>query len=230
LTQDSLTDDVVRRRPPGEPLSAKVYEEIRTRIIVGRYPQGSRLPEQRLAEDLEVSRVPLREAIPQLESDGFVRTLPRRGAVVSTWSTKLVNDLFDARLALEVAAARRAAVRVAQGGDILALELKLAEADEEVTRGGALEVAVANAEVHQRLVEAAGNVLMSELMRAVAGRMVWFFYLTATRDPLIACAEHHEIADAIRAGNERLAEALTFAHIESGREPSLAAVASLLTE
>jgi len=162
-----------------------------------------------------VSRVPLREAIPQLESDGFVRTLPRRGAVVSTWSTKLVNDLFDARLALEVAAARRAAVRVAQGGDILALELKLAEADEEVTRGGALEVAVANAEVHQRL---------------VAGRMVWFFYLTATRDPLIACAEHHEIADAIRAGNERLAEALTFAHIESGREPSLAAVASMLTE
>jgi len=105
--------DPDRPVPPGRrlgdvPLSAKVYEEVRRRIIVGRYPQGSRLPEQRLAEDLQVSRVPLREAIPQLEADGFVRTLPRRGAVVSTWTTKQVHDLFDTRLGLDVLDARLA--------------------------------------------------------------------------------------------------------------------------
>lgn len=209
--------DPDRPVPPGRrlgdvPLSAKVYEEVRRRIIVGRYPQGSRLPEQRLAEDLQVSRVPLREAIPQLEADGFVRTLPRRGAVVSTWTTKQVHDLFDTRLGLDV------------------LDARLAEADAQVARGDALDVSFANTEVHQCMVEAADNPLMSKLMRAVAGRMVWLFHLTSSRDPLVACQEHREIADAIRAGNARLAEALTYSHIESGREPSLAVMATLLPE
>src|SRR5689334_3758625 len=85
-------------------LARQVYLALREGIILGTYPQGSRLIEQRLAEELEVSRVPLREAVPQLEMHGFVETSPRRGAVVATWDAKRVNDLFDLRLSLEVGA------------------------------------------------------------------------------------------------------------------------------
>jgi DNA-binding GntR family transcriptional regulator len=94
-------------------LSQQMYRTLREQIILGRYPQGSRLPEQRIAEEMDVSRVPLREAVPLLERDGFVRTFPRRGAVVFAWDTKAVDDLFDVRLCLESGAARYAARRVA---------------------------------------------------------------------------------------------------------------------
>ena len=45
-------------------LSRRIYSTVRERIILGQYPQGSRLPEQRIGEELDVSRVPLREAVP----------------------------------------------------------------------------------------------------------------------------------------------------------------------
>lgn len=92
--------------PRPDSLSRQIYSTLREGIVIGRFPQGTRLAEQRLASELDVSRVPLREAIPMLEVDGFVTTLPRRGAVVSTWTLKAAHDLFDTRLCLEVGAAR----------------------------------------------------------------------------------------------------------------------------
>ena len=82
-------------------LSRRIYSTVRERIILGQYPQGSRLPEQRIGEELDVSRVPLREAVPWLERDGFVHSYPRRGAVVTRWDGKAIDDLFDARLSFE---------------------------------------------------------------------------------------------------------------------------------
>src|SRR5690242_20591334 len=79
-------------------LSRHIYERLREDIIRGKYPQGSRLAEARLASEFAVSRVPLREAVPLLAVDGFVRSLPRRGAVVTTWTTRLAQNLFDLRL------------------------------------------------------------------------------------------------------------------------------------
>jgi len=211
-------------------LSALIYETIRRRIILGDIPQGARLAEQRLAEELDVSRVPLREAIPQLEVDGFITSLPRRGAVVTRWDTRLVHDLFDTRLALEPAAARRAAVRAREGARIDDLERVQTESELELAAGDELGMADANTRYHQALVDTAENALMSGLMRAASGRMSWLFYLTRQRDSSVACAEHREITDVIRSGNERLAEAVVYAHIEAGREPSLIAMKSLLAE
>ncbi|MCU1528835.1 MAG: transcriptional regulator, GntR family, partial [Frondihabitans sp.] len=98
-----------------ESLSRQAYNTIREGIIRGEYPQGSRIAEARIAAELQMSRVPLREAVPQLEQEGFVRTFPRRGAVVTVWDEKAVNDLFDLRLYLEVGAARFAAREVSRG-------------------------------------------------------------------------------------------------------------------
>jgi DNA-binding GntR family transcriptional regulator len=220
------TADEAPRKDPR--LSAQVYDLLRRRIILGELSQGVRLAEQRLAEELDVSRVPLREAIPQLETDGFVRSLPRRGAVVTEWTAGLIHDLFDTRLALETAAARHAAARVAAGASADVLLQAQAETEAEFEVGDELAMANASAQYHQALVDTAGNALLSGLMRATSGRMAWLFYLTRQRDPHVACAEHRKISDAVLSGNERLVEALVYAHIEAGREPSLAAMESVL--
>ncbi|WP_335979271.1 MULTISPECIES: GntR family transcriptional regulator [Streptomycetaceae] len=224
---DTAAGPPAARPSSAEPsLAAQTYTALRRRILVGTYPQGSRLPEQKIAEDLSVSRVPLREAIQQLETDSLVRTVPRRGAVVDTWTTQAVHDLFDVRLALEVSAAGLAARRMAQGQDATDMEAALARSHRYLDGAGGhddLSVAEASAAFHQAVVLSTGNALMSSLMNAVVSRMVWLFYLTSGRDQNLACQEHHELFDAIRSGHQRTAESVAYAHIERGRIPTLSA-------
>src|SRR5882757_9174026 len=130
-------------------LSRQIYAALREGIIRGRYPQGSRLTEQRLAEELTVSRVPLREAVPLLEVDGFVRTLPRRSAIVSSWTVKSAHELFDLRLCLEVGAARYAARQVAAGASTEALRTALRDAESGLRSDDPYVVAQQSTEFHE---------------------------------------------------------------------------------
>ncbi|EXG80696.1 GntR family transcriptional regulator [Cryptosporangium arvum] len=207
-----------------ESLSRQIYATLREGIIRGQYAQGSRLAEQRLAEELAVSRVPLREAVPLLERDGFVRTLPRRGTVVSTWSVAAADDLFDLRLYLEVGAAVYAARKVAAGADTAPLAAALERTRAEATDGDAYQVAQARAGFHDAIVELTGNALMTTLMRPVSGRMTWLFYLTTEPDSPDPAAGNGQLFRAVTSGNERMAEAVAYARIECDRRESLAAL------
>jgi DNA-binding GntR family transcriptional regulator len=224
-------DDAASRAHPAPEdggLVGQLYRSVRERILTGVYPQGSRLPEQRLATDLNVSRIPLREALPRLESDGLITTLPRRSAVVSTWTLDAVHHLFDTRLAIEVAAAGHAARAARTGRSLAHIESVLDSSETEMRRGDELGFADANAQFHCALVDASGNPLMTSLMSGLTSRMTWLFLLTAQRDHRTACREHRAIVDAVRAGNEGLAKATTYTHIESGRGPSIDAMRHLL--
>jgi DNA-binding GntR family transcriptional regulator len=207
-------------------LSEQVHEKLRRAIILGQYPQGSRLPEVELAKDLNASRVPLREALPRLEVEGFVRTNPRRSAVVETWTADAVTELFDVRLAIEVPAAGMAARRIADGRPDGELRDAMARSDRELDRRrpDAYRVAETSTALHETIVATTDNRLLLSLMHAVAGRILWLFYLTSRRDARTACAEHHDLVDAVTSGNPRLAESIAYAHIERGREPSLDAM------
>ncbi|MFI7587347.1 GntR family transcriptional regulator [Spongisporangium articulatum] len=209
---------------PAQSLSQLVYETVRERIILGRYEQGSRLPEQRIGEELAVSRVPLREAVPLLERDGFVRTMPRRGAVVTTWSEKAIDDLFDVRLCLEVGAARHAARQVSLGASLAGLNAALDEAHHVVEERDTYAIARASTAYHEAIVETAANDLMLKMMRTISGRMTWLFYLTSGLPAEDAYDDHVALRDAIASGNERVAEACAYAHIERDRLPSFAAM------
>ncbi len=208
-------------------LPEQAYAELRERIMRGSYPQASRLPEQRLAEELHISRIPLREAISQLEVDGFVHSERHRGAVVTTWTAQTVGHLFDVRLGLEVAAAGHAAVAAAAGHDVSALGAALTTSEDELAAGDPLRFAEASAAFHEAIVAVTGNELMLALMRAISGRIAWLFYLTSQRDAATACSEHHELVEAITAGNPRVAEAIAYAHIEKGRTPSIGVMEQL---
>src|SRR4051812_39343871 len=160
-------------------LSRRIYSTVRERIILGQYPQGSRLPEQRIGEELNVSRVPLREAVPWLERDGFVQSRPRRGAVVAQWDARAIDELFDVRLALESGAARYAAREVANGGDLDPLNEALERAQGTVAGGDAYAIARTSTAFHEAVIETSRNQLMTRLMQNISGRITWLFYLTS---------------------------------------------------
>src|SRR5688500_5046311 len=83
-------------------------EEMRERILRGEYPEGSALRQDALANDLGVSRIPVREALRQLEVEGLVTFSPHAGAVVSTLSLDEIAELFELRAMLEADVMRKA--------------------------------------------------------------------------------------------------------------------------
>ena len=82
-------------------LSGALLEEIRQGILTGRYPAGTQLRQDALAETFSVSRIPIREALFQLEAEGFVKIVPQKGAVVSNISRNEIKDIFELRILLE---------------------------------------------------------------------------------------------------------------------------------
>lgn len=214
--------------PDEDPMSTRIFRDLRRRIINGEFPMGSRLRERDLAEQLGVSRVPLREALPQLEADGFIRTSLRRGAVVVQLTLKDVTELFDARLGVEVHATRLAAQRCAEGASAARIEDALRRAVTALGEGDPGLIAELNADLHEIIVAAADNALLATVMQPIAARDRWVFRLTAGRDVHVACAEHAELCAAIVGGRPDMAAALAYSHIERGRAPTLEALRPIL--
>ncbi|MGE0253573.1 MAG: GntR family transcriptional regulator [Alphaproteobacteria bacterium] len=105
---------------------ARAYEAICDGILSGRYPAETHLRESSLAEEIGVSRTPVREALRQLAAQGFVVHLPNQGTFVRDWSPASISDLTDMRAQLGVLAARLAAAR-AKAEDIVRLRTCLDE-------------------------------------------------------------------------------------------------------
>ena len=83
------------------PIRERVYESLRSAILAGRHDPGERLAEEHLAEELKVSRTPVREALHKLESEGLIRPLETRGFIVSRETKEEVEELFELRSVLE---------------------------------------------------------------------------------------------------------------------------------
>lgn len=214
--------------PEEDSLPTRIFKDLRRRIIDGEFPMGSRLRERELAEKLGVSRVPLREALPQLEADGFIRTSLRRGAVVVQLTLRDVAELFDARLGVEVHATKLAAYRCAAGAATSDLDSALQRAVAAVDHGAPGLISELNADLHEQIVLLADNALLSTIFTPIAARDRWIFRLTADRDAHVACAEHAELCAAITGGRADMAAALAYSHIERGRAPTLAALEPIL--
>ncbi|MFC9894829.1 GntR family transcriptional regulator [Nocardia sp. NPDC127579] len=205
----------------------RVYEDLRRGIITGGYAEGQKLPEARLAEQLGASRLPVREALALLASDGIVSVSPRRSAVVRSWDETAVEELFDVRIGLEPLAARLAAARVRNGADTGPLHAALHASHAALATRDPVHIAEANATLHGAIVELAGNSLLSQLMRTILARMAWLFVLTTRRAVAAQLDEHQHLIDAIVSGDERLAEYAMLDHTEAGRAPTLAIIAAL---
>jgi DNA-binding GntR family transcriptional regulator len=91
----------MNRRLNHKTLSALIVDQLRQSILAGEHAAGAQLRQDALAETYGVSRIPVREALFQLEAEGLVRIVPHKGAIVSELSLDEINDVFDLRGILE---------------------------------------------------------------------------------------------------------------------------------
>ena len=198
----------------GQPLRDTVRERIRRGIADGRWAPGARLVERDLADEFDVSRVPVREALQMLEREGFVELLPRRGAVVRELTPAVVSDLFDIRQALEVLAARRAAERIDDAG-LQRLSVVLEDGRQALAADDHAWSGSANTAFHETVLELAGNDALRDLLEPLSGRLEWLF--RQTRDHVRVQAEHEQLFAALAARDAELAAAVALAHVRASR-------------
>jgi DNA-binding GntR family transcriptional regulator len=189
-------------------------EALRERILRGDYPEGEPLRQDALADELGVSRIPVREALRQLEAEGLVVFNPHRGAVVSTLSLEEIDELFELRAEIEVDLLRRSIPRMTQeqidrATDVLD-EFQDALAAGEATRWGPL-----NWHFHAALYAPANrNFTMGVLQKLHQHSDRYFrMQLLLAHGGATANDEHRAIADAVARKDVASACQLMRAHI-----------------
>lgn len=206
--------------PFGLSLQTMVYERILDAIVRMELPPGARLVEGRLASQLGVSRVPVREALRQLEREQLVVLHPRRGASVAPLTPRDAAEIYTLRTTLESLAARLAAEN-ASGDQIRAMEgialEQIAVDRHELERFYALGAAF-----HAEVVKASGNDKL-QVMLTVIRHHVARLRLIQSRvsNPEImarAAGEHEAICRAIARRQANRAERLMAEHVRGSRE------------
>lgn len=202
-----------------KPLKELVYLELKHKILTGEIASQTRLMEIDLAEKMNVSRTPIREAIKRLADDGLVKVEPRRGAYVANISIKDMLDVFEVREDMEGFTAYLATQRIT---DEQKEELrKIAEAYEEATRNNDKEtVIVLDEAFHNFIVGCCNNETLKELVQYVQELSLRFRYLYYEEFSLYeATAEqHNRILAAINAGDADLARKEADTHVKTLKE------------
>ena len=190
---------------------------IRQKIVDGSLPAGRRINEVHLAEELEVSRTPLREALSQLTAEGFVESRPRRGYFTLPLTAAEVRQLYPLRAFLDPQALRMAGV---PGRSRIA---ELRDLNERIGAAGARPARAIDLDDrwHRLLLADCPN----EILLGFIDQLIWktrryeFAYLKQKRNLQVATAEHDAILDALDAGDlpracEKLEQNMT-----SARDP-----------
>ncbi|ADL06841.1 GntR family transcriptional regulator [Thermosediminibacter oceani] len=198
-----------------KPLREIVFEALREAIITGELKPGERLMEVQLAEEMGVSRTPVREAIRKLELEGLVVMIPRRGAYVSGLSLKDAADVFEVRQSLEGLAAALAAERITDE-ELESLERILVEISEAAEKDDVDTVIKKDSEFHQILFKATRNDRLVQIINNLKEQIDRFRLQSFTNRARVRSLleEHKKIVEAISDRNVELAKKLAEEHIE----------------
>ena len=194
------------------------YLYLKEMILEGEYKAGDRLIERELAGKLNISRTPIREALFRLESQGFVKTVPRKGVVVSNISENEVIEVFTILSSLEVLAVKLAAEKMDEDTKV--------ELDQKIQELMELE---AGAEENYNLEHIQMNRLINKASKSpklfeILSSLIDFIHMAANmgyetpgrrKDSL---REHIEIMKALRNQETELAEYFMRIHIENSKK------------
>lgn len=198
-------------------LREKILEHIRDAIISGALKAGSRVSEPELAERYGISRTPIREAFRQLESEGYLTVIPRRGAVVSEFSQKDVEDFYAIKSILEGYAARQACSRLT-GKELDKLQANNSRLIELAALNDIKTFVKVHNDFHETFIKAADNEKLRELITSVVTRFqrLRFMSLSLPGRMEIVIQEHAKIIEAFRRKDADAAEMLVQKNAEYG--------------
>ncbi|MFF0749670.1 GntR family transcriptional regulator [Streptomyces sp. NPDC004267] len=190
-----------------------VCTAIRDDIVSGVYARGARLTEEQLARRYGVSRVPVREALRTLESEGFVVTRRHAGAQVAEPGEQEAADLLDMRSLLEPLGAARAAQRRTDA-HLKVLRGLVRLGQERARHGRSEDLRALDGWFHETLAQASGSPPLTALLTQLRHKIAWMYAAEPADRPADSWAEHGAIVDAVARGDAERARALTALHVE----------------
>lgn len=190
-------------------LREKILETIREAILKGNLKPGEKVAEPELAERFGISRTPIREAFRQLESEGYLTVIPRKGAVVAALSEKDIQEFYAIKSILEGYAAELAAAKLTEK-EIEKLEAINDRLKQLAEEGDVKTFYRVHNEFHEMFLKAAGNSKLYELIQQLGLKFnrLRMASLSVEGRMAISVAEHDKLLEAFRKHDGILAENL----------------------
>ncbi|GAB3459914.1 GntR family transcriptional regulator [Kineococcus endophyticus] len=202
-------------RVPGTPPAAdRVYAHVKQAVLDRTLPGGHLLTEGEVADELGVSRTPVREGLLRLQAEGLVRLIPKRGALVVPVSPQEVEDVLEARELVEVHAARRA--WTVRSELVHRLTPHLLAMRRAATGAATWDFMAADRAFHAEVVRAAGNEVLAGVYDSLRDRQMRMGVLNLVGSPertAVALADHEAQREALLGDDEAAWTALVREHV-----------------
>ena len=199
------------------PLSGQIAGRIRDMIVMDEFQPGQRLRERKLAEQLNISRTPVREAFKVLASEGLVDLLPNRGAVVASISPEEVHDKLEVLTALEALAGELACQKVTEDilAELRALHYEMLAAFTRKNRKSYFKL---NQQIHHLIIMASDNSSLAETYARINMQLYRVRYTSSLKNhswPTNIIEEHDQILQALENRDAKEMSAQIKAHYQS---------------
>jgi len=202
-----------------KPLGNIVYESLKESILNGSLKPGEKLMESRIAEDLGVSRTPVREAIRKLEKEKYVKMIPRKGAYVEDLTMEDILEVLEIRIVLEGLASKLAARNISEEmKDRIRKNMEnFDSASSELDRK---ELISLDEKFHHIIYQSSGNKKLNEIVRELQDQFQRFrlSYFSELSSYMKLANSHNKLYQAIIDGDEEAAEDYAKEHIEEIRD------------
>jgi DNA-binding GntR family transcriptional regulator len=205
-------------------LADEVYAQVLDAIHRGDIAPDQRIVQERLAEELNISRTPVREALLRLEQDGILVAVGTGGFVIRTITEDEVKEIYEARAAVEVQAARLlAAAGDAKRNSVIRETIKKKE---KLKSQSARDYFEANRSIHRCIVEQTRNRYLVDMFDNIWNRGFSFHLFAAigSRNLAKSLGDHIGLIDAIESGDVELTAKVFQEHIEDGLDLQIAAL------
>ena len=201
------------------PLRDVVFQTLRTAILRGELKPGERLMELQLADQLGVSRTPVREAIRMLEQEGLAVTTPRKGAQVARMTEKDMEEVLQIRTALEELAARLSCGRITEK-ELEELHAAMENFEQKTENGNLEEMGGADSAFHDVIYRASGNQKLLNLLNNLREQIYRYRieYLKDSSSYPVLIREHREIYEALQLRDGEKAAEKVRIHLKNQEE------------
>jgi len=190
----AIASEIATTPPDGRSRAKHAYVTLREEIISAEIAPGTLLREDELMQRLGVGRTPVREAIQQLEHDGFVMVIPRRGTLVSEINITSLTGIYEVRVHLEAWEARLAAERVTDGERVEATKL-LAEFDALDPNVSAETLLALDRRIHRFVYACGKNTHLAETLDHYHNLSLRILHVAMKRYPSLTPTLDHVVHD-----------------------------------
>ncbi len=213
--------------PQSRPIREVAYEQLKHAIITGELPAGSRIVETAFAEQLHISRTPLREALQKLENDGLVEYIPHHGVSVKAFTISDIEEIFIIRNSMMMLLLP-SIVQNATEKDIAELDGILSVMDKALEKDDINALAHYNRQFHKGLEHLSDKrriLLVIDSQEEYIMRFSAIAIASITRRS-VAHIEHHQMVDLLKARDLEGLKSLMHHHLEESKDTCLSAVKS----